>query len=70
MAICHFKNKTKWGGVISKKKPNDYSTGIPVFVVRSLAKSILSDIVSFYESKEGQEYFEKWKAAQEKKDKK
>lgn len=54
------------GGVISKKKIDDHSTGIPVFVVQSLARCMLPDIIAYYESEEGQEYFEKWKAEQEK----
>lgn len=61
------KPKLKWGGVISKKKPNDYSTGIPVYIIQSLARCMLPDIISYYESRKGQEYFEKWQAEQEKK---
>lgn len=49
-----------------KDKNNDYDTGVPVYVIQSLAKCILPEITAFYESKEGQEYFNGWKAEQEK----
>lgn len=60
-------NKQKWGGVISKKKIDDHSTGIPVHIINSVARCLLPDILKFYESNEGKEYFEQWKAEQKKK---
>ena len=47
------------------KKNNDYGTEIPIYIVQSLAKCLLPEITAFYESKEGQEYFENWKSEQE-----
>lgn len=52
---------------MKNKNNNDHQTGIPVHIINSVARCLLPDILKFYESKEGQEYFEKWKAEQEKK---
>lgn len=49
------------------KKNNDYGTGIPVYIIQSLARCMIPDIIAFYESAEGQEYFKKWKAEQSEK---
>lgn len=38
--------------------------GIPAHIVIALARTVLPEIKAFYESKEGQEYFERWKAEQ------
>lgn len=54
---------------MKNKKNNNHQTGIPISIVHSVAKTLLPSIFAFYESKEGQEYFEKWKAEQEKKNK-
>lgn len=45
---------------MKKKEIDDYSTGIPVHIINSLAKAILPDVKSFYDSKEGQEFYREW----------
>jgi len=40
---------------------------IPDNVLESLARCFLPDIIAFYETEEGQEYFAQWKAEREKK---
>lgn len=52
---------------MKNKNNNDHQTGIPVHIINSVARCLLPDILKFYESKEGKEYFEQWKAEQEKK---
>lgn len=44
-----------------KKKPVN-NTNIPDHVIESIARCLLPDILSYYESEEGQKEFEKWKA--------
>ena len=48
-----------------KKKPNDYSTGIPYHEVAALARVLLSEIQAFFESEEGQREYAEWKAKRE-----
>jgi hypothetical protein len=45
-----------------KKNPNDYGTGIPYHEVEALARVLLPEIQSFFESEEGQREFNEWKA--------
>ena len=45
-----------------KKKANDYSTGIPYHEVEALARVLLSEIHTLFESEEGQREFAEWKA--------
>lgn len=52
------------GVFLIAKKNNDCETEIPVYIVQSLARCIITEIIAFYKSKEGQAYFEKWKAEQ------
>lgn len=47
------------------KHPSDYGTGVPVYVVQSLARCMLPDIVAFYESADGKQAFASWQAEQE-----
>jgi hypothetical protein len=47
------------------KTPKDYGTGIPIYVIQSLARCMLPDIIAFYESDEGKKEFARWKAEQE-----
>lgn len=47
---------------MSKKKPNDYGTGIPRHEVEELARILLPEIQRFFESEEGQREFAEWKA--------
>ena len=54
------------GVFLIAKRMNDHGTNIPIHVINALAKSVLPDILKFYESKEGQEYFKKWKAEKQK----
>ena len=44
--------------------PNTKS-GIPNCVIESIARTVLPDIIAFYESKEGREEYEAWKREQE-----
>lgn len=44
------------------KKPKDYGTGVPVYIIQSLARCLLPDILAFYESEEGQQEFTRWEA--------
>ena len=48
-----------------KKKVNDYGTGIPYHEVEALARVLLPEIQSFFESEEGHREFAEWKAQQE-----
>lgn len=48
-----------------KKKVNDYGTGIPAHEVEALARVLLPEIQTFFESEEGQREFAEWKAQQE-----
>lgn len=48
-----------------KKKPDDHGTGIPYHEAEALARVLLPEIQAFFESKEGQREFAKWKAQQE-----
>ena len=43
------------------------SCTIPKEALESFARAILPDIIAFYETEEGQEYFAQWKAEREKK---
>jgi hypothetical protein len=46
---------------MAKKKPNDYGTGIPLHEVEALARILLPQIQTFFESEEGKKEFEEWK---------
>ena len=59
------KIKYRWRGNTMAKK-NDYGTGIPKHEIESLARCLIPEIIKFFESEEGQQEFEEWKAAQEK----
>ena len=59
------KIKYRWrGNRMAKKK--DYGTGIPKHEIESLARCLLPEIIKFFESEEGKQEFEQWKAAKEK----
>jgi len=47
-----------------RKKPIN-NTNIPQHKIETIARCILPDILSFYESEEGQREFAEWKAQQE-----
>ena len=49
---------------MSKKKFNDYGTGIPLLEVEALARVLLPEIQNFFESEEGQREFQEWKERQ------
>lgn len=53
---------------ISNIPKNEFPEEIPIYVIQSLAKCLIPEIISFYESKEGQEYFEWWKTKKDKKE--
>ena len=44
--------------------PNTKS-GIPNYVIESIARTILPDIIAFYESEEGRKEYDAWKREQE-----
>ena len=48
-----------------KKKVNDYGTGIPYHEVEALARVLLPEIQSFFESEDGQREYAEWKAKQQ-----
>ena len=48
-----------------KKKPNDYGTGIPHHEVEALARVLLPEIQTFFESEDGQREYAEWKAKQQ-----
>ena len=48
----------------SKQKPINHS-GIPRYIIESIARCRLPDIIAYYETEEGQRQFQEWKAMQE-----
>ena len=44
-----------------KKKPVNNSD-IPQYIIESIARCILPDIIAYYETEEGQREFHEWKA--------
>lgn len=51
---------------MSRRKKLINNTNIPEHVVESIARCIMPDILSYYESEEGQREFAEWKAEQDK----
>lgn len=49
-----------------KKKPIN-TTNYPDHVIEKVARCLLPDILTYFESEEGQKEFEEWKALKEKK---
>ena len=47
-----------------KKKPTN-TTSYPDHVIEKVARCLLPDILTYFESEEGQKEFEEWKALQE-----
>ena len=45
-------------------KKTDYGTGIPKHEIEALARCLLPEIQKFFESEEGKQEFEEWKAQQ------
>ncbi|MDD2418624.1 MAG: hypothetical protein PHP68_06270 [Oscillospiraceae bacterium] len=52
-----------------KKKKKDYGTGIPRHEIEALARCLLPEIQSFFESEEGKKEFSQWKRQQAEKQK-
>ena len=50
---------------MSRKKKPVNNSGIPQHAIESIARCILPDILAFYESEEGQQEFQEWKAKRE-----
>jgi len=50
---------------LSKKKNNDYGTGIPKYEMESLARALFPTIQAYYETEKGQREFAEWKAKQD-----
>ena len=46
---------------MSKKKPTNSNTGIPLHEMEALARVLLTEIQKFFESEEGQKEFREWK---------
>lgn len=53
---------------MGRRKKLINNTSIPQHKVEAIARCILTDILSLYESEEGQREFEEWKKQQEAKD--
>ena len=49
---------------MSRRKKLINNTGIPQYKIEAIARCLLPDIQSFYESEEGQREFAEWKAKQ------
>lgn len=54
---------------MSRRKKLVNNSGIPEHVIETIARCILPDILTFYQSEEGQREFAEWKAQQEAKQK-
>lgn len=50
---------------MGRKKKLINNTNIPQYKIEFIARCILPDILSFYDSEEGQREFAEWKARQE-----
>ena len=50
---------------MSRRKKIINNTNIPQYRLEAIARCILPDILTFYESEEGQREFAEWKAQQE-----
>ena len=50
---------------MSRKRKPVNNSGIPQHIIESIARCILPDIISYYETEEGQRQFQEWKAIQE-----
>jgi len=58
--------KAKYGGHnLARRKKLINNTNIPQYKVEAIARCIITDILAFYESEEGQEEFAKWKRQQQ-----
>lgn len=49
---------------MSKKKHNDYGTGVPKHEIEALAQTLYPDIIAFFEREEIQKEFEEWENTQ------
>lgn len=50
---------------MSRRKKLINRTDIPQYQIEAIARCIMPDILAFYESKEGQQEFAKWKEQRE-----
>ena len=50
---------------MSRKRKPVNNSGIPQHIIESIARCILPDIIAYYETEEGQQQFQEWKAMQE-----
>ena len=50
---------------MSRRKKLINNSGIPQYAIEAVARCILPDIITYYETEEGQREFEEWKAQQE-----
>ena len=50
---------------MSRKKKPVNNSDIPQHIIESIARCILPDIIAYYETEEGQQQFQEWKAMQE-----
>ena len=51
--------------LLSRKHKPENNSNIPQHIIESIARCILPDIIAYYETVEGQQQFEEWKAMQE-----
>ena len=49
---------------MSRKYKPVNNSGIPQYIIESIARCILPDIIAYYETEEGQRQFQEWKAMQ------
>ena len=53
---------TDVAGEIKKENEFEYNINdIPKYVIRELAKTFMPDIIEFYDSEEGKDFYENWK---------
>ena len=50
---------------MSRRKKLTNNSGIPQHEIENIARTLLPDILTYYESEEGQREFAEWKAAQD-----
>ena len=57
--------RIKKGETMPRRKKVINNSDLPDHVIEEIARCVLPDIIAYYESEEGQQEFQKWKAEQE-----
>lgn len=66
MCFTHPANtRIEKGEPMPRRKKVINNSDLPDHVIEEIARCILPDIIAYYESEEGQQEFQKWKAEQE-----